>query len=143
MYITDNNDAASAQEQLGSMPLRPAPESVAKARRWFVNLTASKGLSCSVDDCVLMISELVTNAVMHSTNTAGRLLHVESWRVGKALRVDVHSPGAPNQVRIRQPAPEDETGRGLQLVNRLADSWQVGTSHYGGTVVSFRLDHAW
>ncbi|WP_412126578.1 ATP-binding protein [Streptomyces xinghaiensis] len=128
---------------MGSMTLYPVPESVARARRWFRKLTARHHLACSVDDCVLMISELVTNAILYGEAEEPWRVRVEWWRVGEALRVDVHNPGFPNQVRMREPDADDAHGRGLCLVDTLADSWCAGPSQFGGTMVSFLVDEAW
>nr|WP_309234315.1 ATP-binding protein [Streptomyces lunaelactis] len=100
-------------------------------------------LSCSLDDCVLMISELVTNAILYGEAEDEWRVRVEWWRVNAALRVDVHNPGFPAHVRMRQPTADEAHGRGLCLVNELSDSWSAGPSPFGGTVVSFLVDGAW
>ncbi|MFG2859523.1 ATP-binding protein [Streptomyces sioyaensis] len=128
---------------IGAMTLYPVPESVARARRWFRKFTDPHELACSVDDCVLMISELVTNAVLYGEAEESWRVRVEWWRVGEALRVDVHNPGFPAKVRMREAAADEAHGRGLHLVAALADSWSAGPSHFGGTVVSFTVDEAW
>jgi hypothetical protein len=62
---------------------------------------------------------------------------------GTALRVEVHNPGLPETVRLRCPAADDAHGRGLLLVDSLAESWHAGPSRFGGTVVTFRMADAW
>lgn len=128
---------------VGSMMLYPVPESVARARRWFRKFISPHAPACSVDDCVLMISELVTNAVLYGESEDPWRVRVEWWRVGDCLRVDVHNPGFPAQVRMRKPDANDAHGRGLLLVDALSDSWSAGPSQFGGTRVSFRIDRAW
>ncbi|GAA1931571.1 ATP-binding protein [Streptomyces sodiiphilus] len=128
---------------MGSMTLYPVPESVSRARRWFRKLTDRHKLSCSVDDCVLMVSELVTNAILYGEAEEPWRVRVEWWRVGSALRVDVHSPGLPSHVRMREARTEDVHGRGLGMVDMLSDSWTAGPSPFGGTMVSFVVDDAW
>lgn len=81
-------------------------------------------------DAVLLVSELVTNAVLHTIS--GRILcGVRLVREG-CLRVEVHDHdyrhdcadvGTP-----RRPGPDDETGRGLFIVEEIADSWGVERS---------------
>ncbi|MBB1245251.1 ATP-binding protein [Streptomyces durbertensis] len=132
------------------MTLRPVPESVPTARRWFRKLLephAPDGGPCwtrALEDSLLMMSELVTNAVLHPRSQDSRWrVRVEWWREGTRLRVAVHSPGPPEAVRMR-PATEDATGgRGLLLVDALADRWWVVASRYGGTAVTFVVDDAW
>ncbi len=68
---------------------------------------------------------------------------MEWFREGTALRVEVHDPGFPVNVRLCRPDAEETHGRGLLLVDAIADSWHVGLSPFGGTVVSFIVAEAW
>ncbi|MFH8438313.1 ATP-binding protein [Streptomyces sp. NPDC018007] len=129
--------------RLGAMTLHPEPESVPRARRWFRKFIAPYNPACSVDDCTLMISELVTNAILYGQADDPWLVRVEWYREGTALRVDVHNPGFPVNVRVRHPEANDAHGRGLLLVDSIADSWRSGPSWHGGTVVSFVVADAW
>ncbi|MFG3083506.1 ATP-binding protein [Streptomyces parvulus] len=129
--------------RLGAMTLHPEPESVPRARRWFRKFIAPYNPACSVDDCTLMISELVTNAILYGQADEPWLVRVEWYREGTALRVDVHNPGFPVNVRVRHPEANDAHGRGLLLVDSIADSWCSGPSRHGGTVVSFVVADAW
>ncbi|MFG3307627.1 ATP-binding protein [Streptomyces wuyuanensis] len=129
--------------RLGAMTLHPEPESVPRARRWFRKFIAPYNPTCSVDDCTLMISELVTNAILYGQADDPWLVRVEWYREGTALRVDVHNPGFPVSVRVRHPEANDAHGRGLLLVDSIADSWRSGPSRHGGTVVSFVVADAW
>ncbi|NEA87437.1 ATP-binding protein [Streptomyces sp. SID7958] len=129
--------------RLGSVTLEPLPESVPRARRWFRKLITPYRPSCSVDDCVLLISELVTNAILHGRCDEEGAVRVEWFRSGSSLRVEVHNPGLPARVRLRQPDADDAHGRGLLLVDALASSWQSGPSRFGGTAVCFELADAW
>lgn len=129
--------------RLGSMILQPVPESVPRARRWFRKFIAPYRPLCSVDDCVLMISELVTNAVLHGRSDDEWVVRVEWFRGGTSLRVEVHNPGFPANVRLRRPDADDAHGRGLLLVDAIAASWHSGPSRFGGTVVSFEMADAW
>ncbi|MFE3328018.1 ATP-binding protein [Streptomyces sp. NPDC059176] len=129
--------------RLGAMTLHPEPESVPRARRWFRKFIAPYNPACSIDDCALMISELVTNAIRYGESDDRWLVRVEWYREGTALRVDVHNPGFPANVRVRHPEATDAQGRGLLLVDSIADSWSAGPSRLGGTVVSFVVADAW
>ncbi|MEV6960976.1 ATP-binding protein [Streptomyces sp. NPDC051207] len=129
--------------RLGAMTLHPEPESVPRARRWFRRFIAPYNPACSIDDCTLMISELVTNAILYGKSDEPWLVRVEWYRQENALRVDVHNPGLPTEVQLRQPEAGDAHGRGLLLVDSIADSWHSGPSRFGGTVVSFLVADAW
>ncbi|MEU3253332.1 ATP-binding protein [Streptomyces sp. NPDC006997] len=128
---------------LGAMTLHPLPESVPLARRWFRKFIAPYDPACSVDDCALMISELVTNAIVYGRADETWVVRVEWFRRGASLRVGVHNPGFPASVRMRRPDANDAHGRGLLLVDALAESWYAGPSRFGGTLVSFEMADAW
>lgn len=69
----------------------------------------------------LLVSELVTNAVRHapqSTEVTVQLL----WRES-VFRLAVTDAGGPLRRPGRQARASDENGRGLLLVEALADSW--------------------
>ncbi|WP_406384008.1 ATP-binding protein [Streptomyces sp. NBC_00117] len=143
MADTHDGPGAAALPPMGGMTLYPVPESVSRARRWFRKFTDPYDLVCSVDNCVLMLSELVTNAILYGEAEEPWRVRVEWWRLGEALRVDVHNPGLPTDVHLCDPDANDAHGRGLRLVDELSDSWSAGPSRFGGTVVSFQVDIAW
>ncbi len=70
-------------------------------------------------------------------------VRVEWFREGASLKVEVHNAGYPARVRLRRPDAADAHGRGLLLVDSIADSWHCGPSRFGGTVVSFVMADAW
>jgi DNA-binding NarL/FixJ family response regulator len=77
----------------------------------------------------LLTSELVTNAVRHAKSAARVAVEV----VGAKVRVSVtdDGPGVPATAR---PSPDAESGRGLELVEGLADRWGVIELDVGKTV---------
>ncbi|MEU0300933.1 ATP-binding protein [Streptomyces sp. NPDC006175] len=89
--------------------------------------------ACEVDldDVLLCVSELATNALVHGV-PPGRGFRVQlTW--GSALRIEVHDSGG-GQVGPADPGPLAEYGRGLALVGALADAWGVGERDPGKTV---------
>ncbi|MFF4931047.1 ATP-binding protein [Streptomyces griseofuscus] len=141
-YVIDRYPCEDSP-RLGAMILDPTPESVPRARRWFRKLIAPYNPACSVDDCTLMISELVTNAILYGRSEGEWRVRLEWFRDDTSLRVEVHNPGFPASVRLRRPDAEDAHGRGLLLVDSIAESWHSGPSRFGGTVVSFVMADAW
>lgn len=117
MAFMIDRDPCDGSPRLGSMVLDPTPESVARARRWFRKLIAPYEPACSVDDCVLLISELVTNAILYGQSDEEWVVRVEWSRKGSSLHVEVHNPGFPASVRLRRPDTDDAHGRGLLLVD--------------------------
>ncbi|MFW6695203.1 ATP-binding protein [Streptomyces sp. MAR4 CNX-425] len=74
------------------------------------------------DTAVLLVSELVTNAVRHATVPPGR--EIGTWfalREGR-LRLEVADANG-DLPQPRTAGDEDESGRGLALVDALADEW--------------------
>ncbi|MFF3596505.1 ATP-binding protein [Kitasatospora indigofera] len=70
----------------------------------------------------LLVGELVANAVEHARGPSGRLVEVRYAVSAGRLRIEVHDAG--NELpEVREPAPEEESGRGLWLVRELAAAW--------------------
>ncbi|MFD3790862.1 ATP-binding protein [Streptomyces cyaneofuscatus] len=101
----------------GGLPPSEEGEKVGVTRRRARELLTARGLSHVADQAVLILSELVTNAIVHSGGA--RITVALSLRAG-SLRIDVHD-GVPNfQPSQAQPAGDnDEHGRGLALVQIL------------------------
>lgn len=86
-----------------------------------------------LDDVVLCVSEMATNALLHGV-PPGRGYRVMVWLDHDGLlRVEVHDSGggAPRVARVDDDA---ESGRGLVLVDALADKWGVGERNPGKVV---------
>jgi anti-sigma regulatory factor (Ser/Thr protein kinase) len=106
--------------------------SVAAARRLLRSMLDGKQ-AASTDDAVLMISELVTNAVRH----AHTLLRVMVSIADHDLRVEV-SDDDPTLPVAPDPEHHATSGRGLRIVDELADHWGI-TPNTDGKTVWFEL----
>ncbi|HAM02451.1 MAG TPA: ATP-binding protein [Acidimicrobiaceae bacterium] len=73
-----------------------------------------------VDSAVLVVSELVSNAVQHATERDDIEL-IMDVREG-CLHVEVLD-GDPRPPKEEAPDRLDESGRGLRIVDRLSDRW--------------------
>jgi anti-sigma regulatory factor (Ser/Thr protein kinase) len=108
----------------------PAPTSARQARRWIEPFLEHWAMGARTGDVLLVVSELVTNAVEHGAGP----VHVRlECRVG-CLRLEVSDEG-PGRVIPRPLDPEALGGRGLLVVAHMAREWGVaGRSPVGKTV---------
>ncbi|MFB9462633.1 ATP-binding protein [Streptomyces cinereospinus] len=123
--------APQLRRRLGRADLRAVPE----ARRELRDLLRHWGQPGRAEIAELLTSELVTNAIVHTDDDA-----VLTATVGpQGLRVEVRDfvPGRPRR-RVAH-SDEDTHGRGLVLVESLADAWGV-RPHEVGKSVWFELD---
>ncbi|WBP90073.1 ATP-binding protein [Kitasatospora cathayae] len=72
----------------------------------------------------LVVSELVTNAVLHAVTPTGRLIYLQFdlHPDPDSLRIEVHDAD-PEHPTLRPAAECDEAGRGLLLASEFATSW--------------------
>lgn len=103
----------------------PDPAEVGRARRWARSRLVGSGIGDDeplAETLILLISELVTNAVVHTGCPAVlRMLFGSAGEVG-TVRVEVaDASGCPP--RPRHAEGDDTNGRGLELVDGLADRW--------------------
>ncbi|PCG85953.1 ATP-binding protein [Streptomyces sp. WZ.A104] len=88
------------------------------------------------DDVLLCVTELATNALRHGVPPGrGFRVHIYLERMEKAIRIELHDSGD-GEVRAADglPGAEEEGGRGLLLVEALADKWGVGERNPGKIV---------
>ncbi|MFJ9624213.1 ATP-binding protein [Streptomyces sp. NPDC101181] len=136
--LLDLSPGTEALRYCFALPARP--ESVAGARRLtLARLDAWKLAGDARDAAVLLVSELVTNAVVH---TASARVVCELRCLGRSLRIAVQDQGhQPEGPRLRR-SSDDEHGRGLFLVDALSESW--GSDEAGdscGRIVWAELPH--
>ncbi|NBE55859.1 ATP-binding protein [Streptomyces sp. YC537] len=124
-------DHARLRRRLGCSDLRAVPE----VRRSLRELLTHWGKPGSSDVAELLTSEIVTNALVHTDDDAVLTATVRGHRLRVEVRDSVaHGP------RPRVPDADDGTGgRGLFLVQALADTWGVRALGVG-KVVWFELD---
>lgn len=115
--------------------------SVPEARDWAGSLLSVGVPPLFLDDALLLLSEVVTNAITHSdsAHTLGGLVAVQITRIGATVRVEVADAGsATTTPAVRAPTLDDDGGRGLWLVDLLAEEWGFHRDETGGSVW-FRL----
>lgn len=123
-----------------TLALGALPTAVASARAHARALIEEWGMAGVAEDVELIVSELVSNAVVASTDADGRPkytdatgglpvvhLRLRSDHVRIVIEVWDLNPKAPE---VRQPEPDAESGRGLLLVEALGERW--GWEHVAG-----------
>ncbi|MET9497517.1 ATP-binding protein [Streptomyces sp. NPDC006552] len=110
-----------------SFELAPHPGSAAQARHLTrARLTGWGACEDTCDAAALVVSELVTNAIVH---TASRRIHCELHELrddaGERVRIAVRDEGCiPGDPRTAaRITPEEEHGRGLLLVAAVSTAW--------------------
>ncbi len=115
-------DAHQENERTVQLTLPTAVQAVRLARRATRDALTAWRLGQLEETAVLLVSELVTNAVRHATGSAAVILELTS--AGTWLRMEVRDAD-PNGPQPRTPADFDESGFGFILVDALADKWGV------------------
>lgn len=117
-----------------SRDLDPVPESARAARRLVLESLAEVGRSDLAEVAGLLVSELVTNSIVHARTAIGLDVVVGAG----GLRVSVRD-GSPNLPVPRHYGRSATTGRGLELVELLADRHGTTGDGNGGKTVWFEL----
>ena len=121
--------------QTATTTLPPEPMSARACRRFLVSALDEWGADQFADEAVLLLSELVTNAVLH----AGTDIEVTIRLDGEVLRVEVRD-GDPRLPSVRHYSLLSGTGRGLALVAETARKWDAEPLPSGqGKTVWFEL----
>lgn len=114
---------------VAALPLAAAGIAPSQARRFVIERLAAWQLSAWEASATLIVSELVTNALLHArTDMVVSLSRLET---AVLLEVTDNSAQLPTQRRYSLHAG---TGRGLNLVARLAQDWGVRAEGNGKTV---------
>ena len=114
---------------VASTRLPAHPGSSRAARSFVADHLRLWGFDGAVDDATLLVSELVTNAILHARAPVDLVVR----RVKGAVRIEVFDDGE----GVPQPAfgeVDAATGRGLGLVQAVASRWGVDDVPAGKTV---------
>jgi hypothetical protein len=133
--------APTPQQAVAAMGSEPAPShaalrlapacTAARAARDFVARTCLDWqMAAAIPAACLVVSELVTNGVVHARTD----VEVHLFALGGRLRIAVRD-GAAAPPRVRPPDEHRLGGRGVALVDRLAHTWGCLPTGDGGKVV--------
>lgn len=119
--------------------LRGVPQSVSTAR-CRVRRFLGAGHPAS-DEVVLLVSEVVTNSVVHSTSCDGGEVAMTVAAGPGTVVVEVSDAGSGASAPHVRNDPEAENGRGMFLVDLLASRWGIKDDGRGGRrTVWFEID---
>jgi serine phosphatase RsbU (regulator of sigma subunit) len=104
-------------DRVATWKMSAGPETVGRGRRSAVEQLAAWGLDELADSVRLIVSELVTNAVVHGAEPFALRLIRDSTLV---CEVSDTGAGVP---RMRRAGAAEESGRGLFVVSELAQRW--------------------
>lgn len=115
--------------------LPPTPGSVAVARRWSVERVEPQLGGDLAATVALLVSELVTNVVLHARTPCELVLSCVHDRV----RIEVHDHSEHLPAETLQRDPIALSGRGMLLVEALSDASGAEVGSAGGKLVWFEL----
>lgn len=128
-----NHETVTSEAELGS-PLRnfslllsSTPRGARLARLLATEQLRSWGLP--LDPAAHIVAELAVNAVTHG-RVPGRDFRLTLYVIGGTLRIEVTDTRGDRLPCAQNTSPEAESGRGLLLVNALADRWGVTQGPY-------------
>ena len=112
------------------LTLGDEPDAAGRARRFVSGALAEGPFEHRTDDAILVVSEMVTNALLHAEPP----VTVNLVQLDDVLRIEVRD-GAHRPVLAEAPANDDSmTGRGLAVVDALAVKWGVDPEPEGKMV---------
>jgi anti-sigma regulatory factor (Ser/Thr protein kinase) len=120
-----------------------APDAVRRARRWTTAVLARSGPGDLVDTAVLLVSELVTNAI-HAAGAAaeGSGRPDPDWiglviiRTSDIVRIEVSDPACLSFPDPGGHSADQEGGRGMQVIAALSKRWGLHATRAGKVVWS-------
>lgn len=121
------------RELEAQLQIPPVSSGIGDARRFTRDRLKAWGLASVADNAILMISELVTNAILHGGEGAVLTLMVDDLKIRAEVRDS--SPALPV---VRSYSETATTGRGMVIVDALAAAWGTFAVD-GGKVVWFEL----
>ncbi|WP_432190327.1 ATP-binding protein [Streptomyces sp. Tue6028] len=111
--------------------------SARELRKWLTETLTAWGEREVTDVVVLLAAELLSNAVQHARQPyeGGAQVTLTAYCMHDCLCVEVADPD-PNPPVLRRARTDDESGRGLALIDAIADRWGV-TERSDGKAVWF------
>lgn len=109
------------------------PEQVSVARQQLRELLHDWSSPDQLDSAVLLLSEVLTNVLVHTDADALMVAEVTGGGEGRRVRIEV-TDTVDDLPHIRSPGELASSGRGLLLIELLADGWGVDPRGRGKTI---------
>ncbi|MEV0260653.1 SpoIIE family protein phosphatase [Streptomyces sp. NPDC050617] len=109
------------------------PERIAAARQQLRDLMHDWADEDQVDSAVLMVSEMVTNVLVHTDGDALLVAEITGEHARRRIHVEV-SDASDDMPHLRQPGEMASSGRGLVLMELLAETWGVDPRGEGKSI---------
>ncbi|MFI9294236.1 ATP-binding protein [Streptomyces gardneri] len=123
-----------------SVLLSPTPRGARLARLLAVEWMRDHEVPYGVTETATqVVAELATNAATHG-RVAGRSFRLALLSQPDVLRIEVTDTRGEDLPSLQAPCPEGDSGRGLLLVEALADRWGVGLGPVPRKTVWAELD---
>ena len=108
--------------RLWSAPVGRDPQRLIELRAAVRGLLTRHGTPDVADDVLLVVTELLTNGLLH---TRGDGLQLTVVCLPDHIRVEVASPASETPIELREPSLAGKGGFGLHLVDALTEAWGV------------------
>jgi anti-sigma regulatory factor (Ser/Thr protein kinase) len=112
------------------LALAPTVDSVGVGRRLVSEALSEWDLDSLAYTATLLTSEVLTNSILHART---RIVLTVARSGPKTVTISVHD-GSTLVPRRRNHAQDATTGRGLELLDRLAQSWRIQSAENGKTL---------
>jgi anti-sigma regulatory factor (Ser/Thr protein kinase) len=121
VVTVNRSDLVQASREILSLEVKCRSSAPAVVR---AALAKIRGLGPARDDLILVASELVSNAVVHSGGSPADTIQVRATLTGEGVSISVGDPGL--SADSRQLRSEDALaagGQGLRIVDQVARRW--------------------
>jgi anti-sigma regulatory factor (Ser/Thr protein kinase) len=131
----------AADAEISEIAIAPNTQAAGAARAFVVLCLERRVVASALENAQLLVSELVTNSVQHSSAVIDKVvvsveLRPESFRIG------VQDSGSDAVIAAQPPDLNTGSGFGLNLVHMLSERWGVERLAQGGTQVWAQLPRA-
>ncbi|GAA1745105.1 ATP-binding protein [Aeromicrobium alkaliterrae] len=103
-------------------------------------LTENRVASAQIDDALIVLSEMLTNAVSHGKPSDDGKIEV-SWTIAKdLLEISVRDSGLDSKLQPIDFDSDSLSGRGLSIISEIADRWWVDLADGTRVNAALRID---